>query len=255
MANAAMVHFDLDPGKFVRWMGGEYTGKSCNVSRVLSSVKDHVLPDNLAHLKRILCEGCPSQVRLTKPLTNKLKMIERGNSALFNENFELANKANKEERNSHVIALNKDMCHLSPYCRHTAQTVIIKPGKNDCICWDASTTREVEDTVMNQLDMTIMDDEALITFGNVKMQFLTDIWNTRISNPGAILLLAKADIKACYRYPRVSPDLTGAFNFLAVGYYFLATAMVFGLTASCSSWEPFQRAIELFPPCLQIDQS
>ena len=84
---------------------------------------------------------------------------------------------------------------------------------------------------MNQLDVTIMDDEASITFGTVKMQFLTDIWNTRISNPGVIILLATADIKACFRYPRVSPDLTGAFDFLAVGYYFLATAMVFGSTA------------------------
>ncbi len=27
MANAAMVHFGLDPGRFVRWMGGEYTGQ------------------------------------------------------------------------------------------------------------------------------------------------------------------------------------------------------------------------------------
>jgi hypothetical protein len=40
MANAAMVHFGLDPGKFVRWMEGEYTGKNCDVPRVLSSIKD-----------------------------------------------------------------------------------------------------------------------------------------------------------------------------------------------------------------------
>ena len=246
MANAAMVHFGLDPGKFVRWMKGEFTGEHRDVARVLSSVKDHVSPDDLAHLKRILCEGCPSQVRLTEPLANKLKMIERGNSAPFNENVELTSTAmNKEERNSHVIALDEDMCLLSAYCRHTAQTVIIKPGKNDRVCWDASTTREVDDMVMNQPDVTIMDDEAQVTFGNVKMQFLTDIWNTRISNPAAILLLATADIKACYRYPRVSPDLTGAFGFLAVGFFFLATAMVFGSTASCSSWEPFRRAIEI----------
>lgn len=245
MANAAMVHFGLDPGKFVRWLGGEYTGQNCDVSKVLTSVKDHVSPDDLVHLERILCDGCPSRVKLTEPLTNKLKMIERGNSTPFNENFELANNAmNKEERNSHVIALDEDMCLLSAYCRHTAQTVIIKPGKNDRICWDASTTREVDDTVMNQPDVTIMDDEAAITFGNVKRQFLTDIWNTRISNPGAIILLGTADIKACYRYPRISPDVTGGFGFLAVGYYFLATAMVFGSTASCSSWEPFRRAIE-----------
>jgi hypothetical protein len=27
MANAAMAHFGFDPGRFVRWMGGEYTGQ------------------------------------------------------------------------------------------------------------------------------------------------------------------------------------------------------------------------------------
>ncbi len=26
MANAAMAHFGLDPGRFVSWMGGKYTG-------------------------------------------------------------------------------------------------------------------------------------------------------------------------------------------------------------------------------------
>ncbi len=36
----------------------------------------------------------------------------------------------------------------------------------------------------------------------------------------------------------------GAFGFMAKGLYFLATSMVFGSTASASSWEPFQRAIK-----------
>ena len=31
LASAAMVHFGLDPGKLVRWMGGEYTGYHHNV--------------------------------------------------------------------------------------------------------------------------------------------------------------------------------------------------------------------------------
>ena len=39
-------------------------------------------------------------------------------------------------------------------------------------------------------------------------------------------------------------DLTGAFGFLADDLYNLATAMVFGLTASASSWESFCRAIK-----------
>jgi hypothetical protein len=53
-----------------------------------------------------------------------------------------------------------------------------------------------------------------------------------------------ADIKACFRFPRIHPDLTGAFGLMAGGFYNLATAMVFGSTTSASSWEPFRRGIE-----------
>jgi hypothetical protein len=40
----------------------------------------------------------------------------------------------------------------------------------------------------------------------------------------------------------IDADLTGAFGFLTNDLYNLATAMVFGLTASASSWESFRRA-------------
>jgi len=56
--------------------------------------------------------------------------------------------------------------------------------------------------------------------------------------------LGMADIKACFRFPRIHPDLTGAFGFMAGGFYNLATAMVFGSITFTSSWEPFRRGIE-----------
>ncbi len=42
MANAAMAHFGLDPGRFVRWMGGEYTGQHRDTYSTLAAVKGHV---------------------------------------------------------------------------------------------------------------------------------------------------------------------------------------------------------------------
>ena len=60
----------------------------------------------------------------------------------------------------------------------------------------------------------------------------------------AIIILALADIKARFQFPRIYPDLTGAFGFLTNDFYCLAVAMVFGLNTSSSSWEPFRRAIE-----------
>jgi hypothetical protein len=71
-----------------------------------------------------------------------------------------------------------------------------------------------------------------------------DIYNTQISHPTATILLGMADIKACFRFPRIYPNLTGAFGFMVGNYYNLATAIVFGSTTSASSWEPFQQAIE-----------
>jgi hypothetical protein len=95
---------------------------------------------------------------------------------------------------------------------------------------------------MNQV--TPVAKEAPITFGQVKGQVYADIYNTRISYPTARILLGLADIKACFRFARIHADLTGAFGFIADDLFNLATAMVFGSTASASSWEAFRRAIE-----------
>ncbi len=42
MANTIKAHFDLNPGRFVQWMGGEYTGKHRDTYLTLAAVKGHV---------------------------------------------------------------------------------------------------------------------------------------------------------------------------------------------------------------------
>ncbi len=63
---------------------------------------------------------------------------------------------------------------------------------------------------MNQV--TPITREAPITFGHVKMQMYIDIYNTRITYLTFIILLAMADVKACFRFPCIRTDLTGAFG-------------------------------------------
>jgi hypothetical protein len=95
---------------------------------------------------------------------------------------------------------------------------------------------------MNQV--TPVTQEAPVMFGHVKSQIYMDIYNTCISYPTATILLGLADVKACFRYPRIHADLTGAFGFIADELCNLATAMVFGSTVSASSWEAFRQAIK-----------
>ena len=47
----------------------------------------------------------------------------------------------------------------------------------------------------------------------------------------------------CCCFPRIFPDLIGAFGFIVGPIFYVANAGVFGSVASASSWEPFQVAI------------
>jgi hypothetical protein len=194
-------------------------------------------------MERILLDSFPAQLDFEEPLSNKIEMIKGGNLKSFNNNINLVLKTmNKEDQYSHLIPLDEIMCPFSPYCCHTTQTMVIKVGKSDCLCWDGSTTSKPTDIVMNHV--TPLTREAPNIFGHVKMQMYIDIYNAHITYPTFIILLAMVDVKACFCFPCIHPNLTGTFGFLAGVYFNLATAMVFGSTTSASSWEPFRRAIQ-----------
>ena len=92
-------------------------------------------------------------------------------------------------------------------------------------------------------DITPIHKESPITFGSTKIDHMVRLYNLRITYPQEEIVMAAPDIKACFRFPRMHPDLAGSFSFVVGSIFFLATAMVFGLVVSESSWEPFRRAI------------
>jgi hypothetical protein len=103
---------------------------------------------------------------------------------------------NKEDRYSHVVPIDSILCKFSPYLCHTTQSIVMKEGKNDRIVWDGSTVLNPTDIVMNQI--TPVDQESPVTFDHVKLQIYIDIYNTRISYPTLVILIALANIKACF---------------------------------------------------------
>ncbi len=152
MASAAMVHFSLNRGKFVQWMGGEYTGYHRDVQRTLAAVRPYITAKDYNHIEQILLDSCPAELMLTEPLDNKLKMIRQGNSKSFNNNPDLVRKAmNKGDQYSHLMPINEDIYHASAYLCHTIQTVAMKIGKNNHIVWDGTTILLALDIMMNQV--------------------------------------------------------------------------------------------------------
>jgi hypothetical protein len=130
MASMAMIHFGLDPGKFVCFLSGEYTGQHWGIRHTLDAIQDHVTSDDYSHIKRILFDGYPAQLTFEEPSSNKLKFISRGNSKSFVENPQLVQKTmNNEDHYSHLVPMDLLLCKLSPYLRHTTQSIVIKTAR------------------------------------------------------------------------------------------------------------------------------
>jgi hypothetical protein len=213
MATACAIHYSLHPGMVIRYLKGKYVGENRNVNQILSDVSPVIDKTDAAHIKRILTQGCPSKLSFEETMIMKASIIQKGNQATFNMHPEAVTKTmNKEDRHSHLLPVKLWILHFSPWCRHTAQGMQIKPGKNPHVIFDASTKSHPHEIVLN--DMTTTEFEAIITFGASKLKLLQRIYNWRITNPNSKIYIALGDVTACFRFPRCHADLTGAFGFM-----------------------------------------
>ncbi len=135
-----MIHFGLDPGKFVFFLLGKYTGQYRDVCCTLDAIQDHITSDDYSHIKQTLLNGYPAQLTFEEPSNNKLEFISHGNSKSFVKNPQLVQKTmNKEDCYYHLVPMDLLLCKLSPYLRHTMQSIVIKDSKNNRIVWDGLT--------------------------------------------------------------------------------------------------------------------
>ncbi len=144
---------------------------------------------------------------------------------------------NKEDCNGHAVTFKDFVVFFSAYAWATPQHIIAKLGKKPRLIWDGKSKLFAHKTSMNEA--TPIDRETSVMFGLVFLNFYTWIWNTRISYPDKDIYLAFIDILSCFRFPRVFPDLIGAFGFLIGALYFSSNTMIFDSTVSASSCEKF----------------
>jgi hypothetical protein len=159
-----MIHYGLHPGMLIHYLKGDYTGENREVARIIVRLSPYISKDVAINVKQILTQGCPSKFQVSKPSAMKDEIIALGNQQTFHMYPELVTKAmNKEERNSHLIALKLWVLHCSPFYRSTTQGIQIKLGENPRIIWDGSTKTWALQCVLN--GMTPIENEAGIDFG------------------------------------------------------------------------------------------
>jgi hypothetical protein len=198
----------------IRHIKGEYIGESRDISQIIKDVLPHINESDVAHINRILTKGCPSYVSFDEASDMKSFKIEKGNQATFKMYPETVTKTmNKKYKHSHLLPVKLWVLYFSPRCCHTAQGILIRPGKNPQVIFDTSTRDSPHEVVLNKFTFTII--EANIDSGYAKKNLLTRIYNWRLSHLRMKIFLALADITAFSRFPRIHVDLTGAIGFMA----------------------------------------
>ena len=185
MATASLIRHSMNPGMMIRELSGEYTGETRELDPIL---EEHVDPEDLRHMKRILTQGCPFEINYEEDTAHKMEMLSRGNQKSFEDFPEIVDSTlNKEERFSHVLPVEDWTPSFSPFMRVTPQGLNQRPNSNPRVIWDGSTKRLVTDEVLNEITST--DFEAVVFFGLVKMKLYVAIYNWHISFPNEDILL------------------------------------------------------------------
>ena len=83
MMAAAMIHYGLNPGMLVRYLGGAYTGAYRDIKMLQAKLMSHVPDEDMGHSMRILTSGCPADFALEESAASKALMIKRGNQKNF----------------------------------------------------------------------------------------------------------------------------------------------------------------------------
>jgi hypothetical protein len=175
MATDCAIHYSLHSGTVIRYLKGEYVGKNRNVSQILMDVSSHVNKTDAAHIEQILSQGCPSRLSFEETSVMEAFIIQKVNQATFKMHPEIVTKTiSKEDRHSHLLPVKHWVLHFSPGCCHTAQGMLIKPGKNPHVIFDALTKGHHHQAVFD--DVTT-EFKANITFGVATLKLIQRIYN------------------------------------------------------------------------------
>jgi hypothetical protein len=188
LLTACAVHYDLDFGLVTCYLGGKYTAEWHDVKEILSLSEPFVTPEVLSQMERVLTTGCPLHFNWEEEAANKRAFVSRCNLPSIAQHDELVAKTlTKEVCNSHLIPMAWWVCTCSPWGRHVAQNILIKPGKKPRLIWDSSTRMFWYETSMNMV--TPVEFKMEITFGTAFTNLCIWIWNLRISYPEEDTLL------------------------------------------------------------------
>ena len=86
---ACLLHYNMNVGLHMRYLGNNYTGEYCNVDatiRILSSYK--IDPELIQHYIRVMTVGCPNHFVAETSRANAMEYWREGNNPSITKNLD-----------------------------------------------------------------------------------------------------------------------------------------------------------------------
>jgi hypothetical protein len=238
-ASAALLHYNMDMGTLVRYIGGPHVGAQRDVARIMSNIKHSVKPTTQKDLYRVYTQGAPTICNGHSTASNFLDFYKHGNHKSTQDHpDEFLKVFLKDCKRGHALALD---IRLLPFIYHahlTPQGIINieNAWKSMRLVCDSSFRPNVHSMAIN--DWTDTANEPELEFPGCLYKLLVWIWNLRISYPTLKILLGDNDITAAFRLIKYHPELV-AMHLYSVNDKYLgaATGQTFGDTASPANFE------------------
>lgn len=213
---ACLLHYNLDTSMLMRYLGNNYTGAYRKVDEIVKQLRELRITEALIEKYiHVMLTGCPNHFVAGTTRANALLHWRMCNGPTIARKLDQVNKTmNKEDKNNFVIPLPHWLARYIPNLFFTPQHIPEKPWKKDRQIFDASKRYNPELTPINMMTSTPHGSEEICTFGRVREEIYTRLYNLRISYPDEVIVVHANDMKSAFRQIKLHPDIMGAFSFI-----------------------------------------
>jgi hypothetical protein len=243
LVTACFLHYNFDTPTVVRFIGGQHTAAHRDISAILRELRradvDH---DVLADLERVFTMGSPAYCNASATERNFRAFFEYGNHKTITEDVPKTQKALvKDIRRGYVLIMYPWLAFFIPNLHLTPLGMVDmdKLHKNPRPIFHSSFRPQPWAMAIN--DYTSKTTEPEIVFPQAWINYLTWVWNLRITYPRDELYLGDGDVSGAFRQVKYNPNLVAMHAFLVFGVLFLSTGQTFGDCTSPANWEPVAR--------------
>ena len=203
-----------------------------------------IAPDEVCdNVEKLLKVGAPHEMHGHSTYDNFRAYKDYGNhKSILLKPEKIKKVMNKENKYCYAMAFPSWIARFIPHMHLTPQGLVVKPGKNDRLIFDASIKLEWDSYNINMA--TDNSTAPKIYYGDKFRMHLQRIWNLRISFPLSEILLWDDDVSGAFRQGKYNPEVAAAFCFIIFGILWLPCGQTFGGNTSPHCYEPLANARE-----------